>query len=177
MTLLGEVVAVLNRERTSHALIGATAMAVHGVSRATADVDLLTLHSSVLRRELWTALEARGIQVRVLKGDPDDPLAGTVRIVADPETVDIVVGRHAWQQEIVDAAVESSVAGVPVRVVRAAGLILLKLYAGGPKDAWDIRSLLEARPDAAALRAETERALPALGAEAGRLWARVLAET
>jgi hypothetical protein len=133
MTLFRDVVDVLRQQGTSHALIGAAAMAVHGVSRSTADVDLLTVDSSVLRGELWSSFEARRIQVRVFRGDSDDPLAGTVRMTD--------------------------------------GLVLLKLHAGGPKDAWDVRSLLDASPDAATLRADVERALPALGAEAGRLWA------
>jgi hypothetical protein len=176
MTLLGDVVDVLRREGTPHALIGAAALAVHGVSRSTADADLLTVDPNTLRGDLWAPFEAHGIQVRVVKGDIDDPLAGTVRLRDGAQTVDVVVGRHAWQRLILDAATTSSVAGVQVPVARAAGLILLKLHAGGPKDAWDIRSLLEANPDAAALRAEVERALPAVGAEATRLWARLQAE-
>ena len=40
MSLLRDVVAVLEANRIDHTLIGAAAMAVHGVSRATADVDL-----------------------------------------------------------------------------------------------------------------------------------------
>jgi predicted nucleotidyltransferase len=177
MTLLRDVVDVLRQQGTSHALIGAAAMAVHGVSRSTADVDLLTVESSVLRGELWSSFEARRIQVRVFRGDSDDPLAGTVRMTDGTQTVDIVVGRHAWQREILEAAVKSSVAGVDVPVARAAGLVLLKLHAGGPKDAWDVRSLLDASPDPATLRADVERALPALGAEAGRLWARLQAQS
>jgi hypothetical protein len=41
MSLLAEVLQLLERERVPHALIGAAAMAVRGVSRSTADVDLL----------------------------------------------------------------------------------------------------------------------------------------
>jgi predicted nucleotidyltransferase len=177
MTLLQDVVDVLRRRGTPHALIGAAAMAVHGVSRSTADVDLLTVDGTVLRSELWSPLQARGLQVRVNRGDSDDPLAGTVRMTDGTQTVDVVVGRHAWQREILETAITSSVAGVDVPVARAASVILLKLHAGGPKDAWDVRSLLEASPDEPALRAEVIRALPAVGAEASRLWARLQSET
>ena len=176
MTLFRDVVDVLRHEGTPYALIGAAAMAVHGVSRSTADVDFLTVDASVLRSGLWTAFEARGTTVRVFRGDPDDPLAGTVRLTEGAQAVDVVIGRHAWQREILEAAVKSSVAGVDVPVARAAGLILLKLHAGGPKDAWDIRSLLEASRNETALRSEVEEALPAVGAEANRLWVRLQAE-
>jgi predicted nucleotidyltransferase len=176
MTLLRDVVDVLRHEGTPHALIGAAAMAVHGVSRSTADVDLLSVDPAVLRSEFWTPIEARGNRVRVLRGDFDDPLAGTVRLTDGAETVDVVVGRHAWQREVLAAAIVSAVGDVQVPVARAADLILLKLHAGGPKDAWDVRSLLEASRDPAALRAEVERGLPAVGAEASRLWTRLQAQ-
>jgi hypothetical protein len=176
MTLLQDVVDVLRRRGTPHALIGAAAMAVHGVSRSTADVDLLTVDGTVLRGELWSSLQARGLQVRVNRGDSDDPLAGTVRMTDGTQTVDVVVGRHAWQSDILAAAITSSVGGLDLPVARAADLILLKVHAGGPKDLWDVHSLLEASRDPEALRAEVERGLPALGAEASRLWARIQAE-
>lgn len=48
MSLLRDVVAVLEANGVDHALIGAAAMAVHGVSSATAAVDLLTVDDKVL---------------------------------------------------------------------------------------------------------------------------------
>ena len=125
--------------RIDYALIGAAAMAVHGVSRATADVDFFTVDTKVLDKKLWNALESQGANLRLLKGNSDDPLAGNVRLsVGDEEIVDVVVGRHAWQREIIDSSERLSIGEVTVRVARPAGLVLLKLYAGGPKDAWDV---------------------------------------
>ena len=80
MSVLSDVVAVLEREGIAHALIGAAAMALHGVSRATADVDLFTVDRKTLQAELWTELEQKGATLRLLKGDLDDPLAGSVRL-------------------------------------------------------------------------------------------------
>jgi hypothetical protein len=87
------VVAALGNAAVSHALIGAAAMAAHGVSRATVDLPIL----------------------------------------------------------------------------RAADLILLKLYAGGPQDRWDIAQLL-ASGDHGALIEEIELRLPDLPPEAAALW-------
>lgn len=176
MSLLGEVIHLLERERVDHALIGAAAMAVHGVSRATADVDLLTVEAGLLRRELWAAFEERGLLLRVLKGDSDDPLAGSVRLGEGSSIVDVVVGRYAWQQEIIVAAERVSLGDLSVKVASAAGLVLLKLYAGGPKDAWDIRALLEVSANAAAVSADVERAIPRLPTDARLLWSRLRAE-
>lgn len=62
--------------------------------------------------------------------------------------------------------------GVDVPVAAPADLILLKLYAGGPQDAWDIEQLLGG-PDRAQLVAEVEAALRPLPAECHQLWERV----
>jgi len=53
MTLLDDVVATLRAADIAHAVIGAAAMAAHGVSRATADVDLLTTAPLTLLAPTW----------------------------------------------------------------------------------------------------------------------------
>jgi hypothetical protein len=173
MSLLVEVLRLLEREKVVYALIGAAAMAVRGVSRSTADVDLLSVDAGILRREVWADLEGRGLLVRVLTGDSDDPLAGSVRLGDGDEIVDVVVGRYAWQREIIEAAETLSIGDLSLPVARPAGLVLLKLHAGGPKDAWDIRALLEVAEDTAAVRAEVEAVLPRLPADARLLWSRL----
>jgi hypothetical protein len=177
VTLLREVVATLVNEGIPHALIGAAAMALHGVSRSTADVDLLTVDSRALRRDCWAAFERRGLEVRILRGDAEDPLAGSVRIGDGQQFVDVVVGRQAWEREQVEAAVRRSLGDFDLPVVEPAGIVLLKLHAGGPKDAWDIRSVLEVARDREALLADVERTIGRLPQDARRLWARIREET
>ena len=178
MNLLAEVVSILRRETIDHALIGATAMAIHGVSRATADVDLLTVDARVLEAALWESLEAEGVKLRILKGDFDDPLAGSVRLTEeDARIVDVVVGRYKWQKEVLDAAETRSLGEVEIPVARPAGLVLLKLHAGGPKDAWDISSLAETHEDWASIKSEVEESVSRLSAESRRLWKRLRDET
>jgi hypothetical protein len=176
MSLLAEVLQLLEREGVPHALIGAAAMAVRGVSRSTADVDLLCVDSRILEREAWATFEARGLLLRVLKGEPDDPLAGTVRLGGGDEIVDVVVGRYTWQREIVEAAERLSLGDLSLPVAGPVGLVLLKLHAGGPKDAWDIRALFEVSDDPVAVQAGVESAIHRLPADARHLWSRLRAE-
>lgn len=176
MKLLAEVVRILESQQVPHALIGAAALAVRGVSRSTADVDLLCVDTGVLRREAWSQLVTPGRTLRILKGDADDPLAGSVRIGDGSDIVDVVVGRHAWEREIIETAEPLSLGDVTVPVVRPAGLVLLKLHAGGAKDAWDVRALLEVSDHAAEIKAEVERVVTRLPADARNLWARLRAE-
>jgi hypothetical protein len=172
--LTARVAAVLDERGAAYALVGAGALAVHGVARSTFDVDLFTTEQAVLDPAAWAALAATsGARVDVRRGDAEDPLAGVVRIEAAGERdVDVVVGRLAWQAEVVTRALRVPLAGTSLPVVTAADLILLKLFAGGAQDAWDIEQLLGG-PDRAVLVSDVESRLHRLPPPAGRLWARI----
>lgn len=174
MTLSRQVLAALRAADISYALIGAGALTVHGVARATIDVDFLVLDPSCLRREFWTDLESPGVSIDVRKGDLTDPLAGVVRFEAPGERdVDVVVGKFKWQRGVLERAILRTMSEGDVPVVRATDLILLKLFAGGPQDAWDIQQLLDGT-DRDELIAEVEKLLPDLSADAEKLWRRIL---
>ncbi len=149
-------------------------MAVHGVSRATRDIDLLALDPACLSAATWASLQQRGVAVTIRRGDTDDPLAGVVRLAGDGESpVDVIVGKSSWQARALDRASPRVIDGVATPVAGLADLLLLKLYAGGPQDAWDVVQLLEAG-DRAALVAEVEASLAALPETSRRLWSRVV---
>lgn len=174
MSLLAQVAAHLRARGTRFALIGAGALAVHGITRSTRDLDLLTLDRRCLSPPYWEALERAGIRAVVREGGADDPLAGVVRIAgADGALVDIVVAKAPWQQRAVDDATPVHIEGTDVPVAPRVDLILLKLYAGGPQDGWDVQQLLDA-PDRADVEAEVARRLAALPPDARRLWTRIL---
>jgi len=155
------------------AVIGAAALAVHGVSRSTHDLDLLTTAPECLDREFWAPLASAGIDVSVERGDADDPLGGVVRVrVAGAPPVDLVVGKSPWQSGIVARAREVPIEGVPVPVTAPADLVLLKLYAGGPQDAWDIEQLLLAA-DCEVLVRDVDAAVQQLPPGSRELWARI----
>jgi hypothetical protein len=176
--LVALVVAVLERLGVRYALIGAGALAVHGVARSTFDLDLLTTNRAVLDPGVWVDLIADGrVHVTVRLGDADDPLAGLVRVDAAGERdVDVVVGRWAWQTEAVERASLVVAGGLQLPVVVPADLILLKLYAGGSQDKWDVEQLL-AGDDRQALVDEVESRLESLPIEARRAWAHIVGGT
>jgi hypothetical protein len=171
LSLLGRVAAVLRQARIPHALIGASALAAHGVARSSTDQDLFALDPRGLDAALWADLRGTGVRVEIRHGDLDDPLAGVVRFEADGEhPVDLVIGKSGWQLPILEGAERR---GGEIPVVTAAHLILLKLYAGGPQDAWDIQQLL-ATEERSRLVAEVERDLARLPPEPRVLWTRIL---
>lgn len=143
VSLLARVAATLADVEAPYALIGAAAMAVHGVARSTLDIDLLTLTENCLDPAGWTPLAGTGVDVTVTRGDADDPLAGVVRFEeARERRVDLVVGRHRWQAGILERAEPAFALGARVPTAQPGDLVLLKLFAGGSQDAWDIEQLL-----------------------------------
>lgn len=134
---------VLDALRVSYALIGAHAMAARGYPRFTADIDFLTTDRRVLEPDVWADLARQHANVDPRRGDADDPLAGVVHIrLADETDIDIVVGRWAWEQDVIDRADVMAVMGVELPVPQTSDLILLKLAAGGYLDRHDAAALL-----------------------------------
>ena len=175
MSLLDRVAAVLDHADARYAVIGASAMAAHGVARSTHDIDLLTLADACLDARLWAPLADAGVAVAVARGDAADPLAGVVRFKeGGKRPVDLVVGRHRWQVRMLERAEPAAVDGSRVPTVQARDLVALKLFAGGAQDAWDVAQLL-AGPDREALIAEVSADIGDLPAHCRKFWERILA--
>ena len=100
-TLLERIAELLTRNRVAFSLIGATAMAVYRVSRATFDTDLFTTDRTVLDSSFWRELADLGVNVEVRRGDDDDPLFGIVRLCEDEvHPVDLVVSSRLFKEHI-----------------------------------------------------------------------------
>jgi hypothetical protein len=172
--LLDDVAQELSSRGVAHALIGAGALAFHGVSRSTFDLDLLVTDRAVLEASFWVRLTGQGIGLDLRIGEGDDPLAGVIRLSRPrSRSVDVVVGRAAWQSEALARATPRALGAVPVPVVTSPDLVLLKLFAGGPQDAWDVEQLL-ALPDRTELVQEVENRLHRLPSHAAELWRKIL---
>ena len=169
LSLQARIGSALDTADIPYALIGAGALAVHGVSRSTLDLDLLTTDPRVFGPDFWNDLHDVTIDIR--RGDADDPLAGVVRFsVPGERDVDLIVGRHPWQDTAVRRATRVSAGDLVVPVVGVADLILLKLYAGGAQDLWDIQQLLAVR-GSTDVTDEVQRGLTALPGRCSELWA------
>lgn len=174
VSLVERVAAILDEAGVRYAVIGAAAMAVRGVGRSTRDVDLLTLSTVVLDQAWWKPLSEAGVRVSVARGDAEDPLAGVIRLDQEGERpVDVVVGRYRWQRRVLERAEPAVVGATSLPTALARDLVLLKLYAGGSQDAWDIEQLL-AGPDREALIEAVAAETGDLPARCGRLWKRIL---
>ena len=162
-------------------VIGAAALAAHGISRSTRDLDLLIADREMLLAESWRDVAPPGFLLEVRVGEPSDPLLGVIRVEEDLEGIedwdhvplglDVVAVRGAWVKPMLDSEGPFIVIGeTTLQAVTALDLVLLKLYAGGARDAWDITSLVQLRP---ALVASIDSAVEELPAHAVALWTKI----
>lgn len=170
MTLLERVESILDSRAIPSALIGAAALAVHGVSRSTFDRDLLAANPGVLDSAFWRD-GLPGVATDVRRGDASDPLTGVIRFQQpDERDVDLVVIRASWVEALLARAVARAEGATAGRVVTAPDLILLKLYAAGAQDRWDIAQLL-AQDDTGAVGRAVDERVGALPSRCRTLWA------
>ncbi len=128
----------------SYALIGGFAVSAWGVARATQDIDLAvalgTSDPQALATHLGAAYESGGI---------DDPLRGVFRLSLKCEGQEVPVQLIVLPSKLAAITfngVETlNVFGRLVPVVNWQALVLLKLYAGGPVDLQDARSIVAVR--------------------------------
>lgn len=133
------------------ALIGATALAVHGYVRGTADIDLATAVDPFRELpRLQERLKAEGLFTELSLPDSEDILGGVLRVRArseDDDLVEIVNFENPLRPssnpgpQAVRAAqpiAESSA----LRCATLAHLIALKLFAGSRRDEADVVELL-----------------------------------
>ncbi len=160
----------LEARGVAHALIGGVAMAAWGLARFTADLDLLVLDPDILRPDFW---EGSGLPTPLLRaGDAEDPLGGVARFALDPPH-DLIVGKGRAARVALDRRVRRP--SLPCPVADPLGLILLKLEAGAPQDAFDILGLLQAASALGqpGLRQDLLPFLPGLSPEARAFWEKV----
>lgn len=146
---LSQVIARLEQARNAHllrsyALIGGFAVSAWGVARATQDIDLAVALGPSEPQALAEYLEAT-----YEPGDIDDPLRGVFRLNLTCEgqsvPVQLIVLPSNWA-DIAFRGVETvKTLGCSVPVVSWQALVLLKLYAGGPVDWQDARSIVAVR--------------------------------
>ena len=131
----------------SYALIGALAVSARGRPRATGDIDfLVSAEKDFFDKTLPEIIKSMGYDVKVFRGDYDDPLGGLVRVYDDNNMglVDIIPVFWKWQDDMVrDAEYLTLKDKVTIPVVRAEDLIVLKLKAGGHQDIVDVEELIK----------------------------------
>lgn len=133
-----------------------------GVARATQDIDLAvalgTSEPQALAAHLGATYEL---------GDIDDPLQGVFRLSLKCEGQEVPVQLIVLPSKLAAIAFNQietlKVLGCSVPVVNWQALVLLKLYAGGPIDLQDARSIVAVRKPSVTHREDLIAQADALG--------------
>jgi hypothetical protein len=147
-TELKKLIARLDERKVDYALCGGLAMAVHGLPRATMDIDLVvpeagTDAAAAVAREAGFEIEARPMtfadgRIRIRRFTKLDPVAG------DSLSLDLVIPGDA---EACSDRQKVDWEGHSLWVVSREGLIRLKSLRGSGQDEDDMRFLRGERED------------------------------
>jgi hypothetical protein len=126
-------------------ICGAHALAIHGVPRATQDIDIWINHAEANARAVAEALTAFGAPLDALQISIDDLTRenNVIQIGVAPNRIDILTSlsglpdfNAAW-----GARVEQTVAGLSIPFLGKAELIATKRASGRTKDLADLERL------------------------------------
>jgi len=139
--LLLDVVDILRRENINYAVIGAFALSVHGVVRASVDADALLFTTPEHLTTLRSVFDRAGFRTKLRRGEAEDPILSMLILSDDYNNyVDLLGGLRGMDPRIVDRTVEVPFLGVNLRFVGREDFIAMKCFAGGPQDVLDARS-------------------------------------
>lgn len=145
--IIAKVVNRLNSAKRSgyledFALIGGLAVARWGPPRATQDIDFVV---KLPRDQLNQTAKFLKAQLRF--GDIRDPIMSSMTITErdklGPITVQLIQFPPSWEKVAFEHVVREKLRKIQLPIVGWKALILLKLYAGGPVDLQDAKSILE----------------------------------
>ena len=159
--LLLDVVDILRREKVNYAVIGAFALTVLGIVRATTVVDALLFAAPGRLAKLEKVFKQAGFDTELHSAEADDPVSDMLILSDDlGNHVELLGGLRNMDPETLSRALEIEFREEKLRVVGREDFIAMKCYAGGPQDLLDARSAYEAAPgpiDLDLLRTVTRR--------------------
>jgi hypothetical protein len=148
--LLLEVVRVLNERAIKYAVIGAMAVSVHGVVRASMDADALVNLAFNEQRKLADYFTQQALKAELRRGDVVDPIPAML-VVSDQHDnrVDLLMGLRGLDPSIYDHTVEIRLPEFtsPLHIASKEDVIAMKLFAGGPLNLLDAQRLLAVAGD------------------------------
>lgn len=142
-----EVFASFQRHDVRYLVIGGIASVLHGVPRATFDLDLLIDASPDNAKRLLDALLDAGLGTAALTG-AEELLSHEITVFKDRVRIDVQTStpgltfRDAWERKVI-----VTYHGQPFHVVSKDDLIASKKAAGRPVDLEDVRLLELPEPE------------------------------
>lgn len=137
-----DILSAFLEERVDYLVVGAYAVASHGLPRATGDLDLWVRSEPENARRLWRALAKFGAPLSELTESELSRPGLVFQIGVEPSRIDILTSidgvefDDAWKDRL-----EIEVDGLCVQVIGRAHLITNKKAVGRPQDLADVARL------------------------------------
>lgn len=141
---LREFIGLLNSQKVEFIVVGAHALAWHGLPRYTKDIDFYVHTSPRNARALLHALESFGFKSLGLTAEDLQTPDQVIQLGREPNRIDLLTGITGvgWD-ECWSTSVEGEMDGIPVRILGRDAYIKNKLAAGRPQDIADATRLRE----------------------------------
>lgn len=139
-----ELLVLLNSHQVEFILVGAYALAFHGVPRFTGDMDVFVKSDATNSERIMAALTEFGFgSVGLSRNDFEKP-DQVVQLGVPPVRIDLITGISGLSWNEVDAdAIRADLDGVPVRFISRRHLVINKRASGRKRDLADIEALGE----------------------------------
>jgi hypothetical protein len=139
------MLAALFAEGAEYIVVGAHALAAHGVPRATGDLDIWVRPTKDNARRVWRALEAFGAPLQELTLEDLSRPEVVFQIGLQPHRIDILTSITGVDfEEASDNRIVVEIEGLEVPMLGRGDLIRNKLAVGRARDLADIEDLGEA---------------------------------
>ena len=142
-----DILSAFCEEKVEFMLVGAYAVAAHGLPRATGDIDLWIRSSSENADRIWAALTRFGASLSDLSKQDFVRPDTVVQLGVTPRRIDILTGITGVDYEsAARAKVVIEIEGIKVPVISLSHLIQNKTAVGRPQDAADVARLEQLHP-------------------------------
>ncbi|MCL5966745.1 MAG: hypothetical protein M1550_06025 [Deltaproteobacteria bacterium] len=137
-----DILSAFNEERVEFLLVGAYALAVHGIPRATGDIDLWIHRSEDNSRRVWQALANFGAPLAGRTAEELQTPDVVFQVGVPPNRIDILTSLDGVAfDEAWPARTEVIIDGIRVPVIGRGHFIRNKKAVGRPQDLADVARL------------------------------------
>ena len=137
-----DILSAFIEEQVDFVVVGAYALAAHGLPRATGDIDLWVRPSADNSRRIWKALESFGAPMKGLQQEDFEQEDLIVQIGRAPRRIDVITSVSALEY---DSAWENrevvEIEGLTISVLGRDDLIKNKKAVGRAQDIADVNRL------------------------------------
>lgn len=141
-----DILSAFCEEKVEFMLVGAYAVAAHGLPRATGDIDLWVKCSETNAERVWAALSKFGAPLGNIRKQDFISRGNVVQIGVTPRRIDILTEITGVAYEEAEAqTMNIELEGMAIPVIGLAHLLQNKSAVGRPQDKADVARLEEMR--------------------------------